>query len=346
MERLASGRLMCTMLRRHETTTNWINVGTPINDGGESDETPAYRRPVSVLSRDGTRLAIANPGSDGISGNQTNIGQVRIFEMTSGWELVGNPIYREAPFDVSGDALDISRDGSVVAIEAQHSGQNGRGHVRVFHDNGTSWEQRGNDIDGENEYDLSGCSVSLPDDGNTVAIGAQENNGFRGHLCIYRFVSGTWVQLGSDIDGLESGSQFGMSVSLSSDGTMVAGGGADLHVRIFSYNQGNWNQIGQSIEGDKLALEWLNGVSLSTHGGKARVAICTQEDGGNTGFVRVFEFASASWLLVGDKINFPVNPDFLGVGNWVSLSTDGSRFAVGRVADLQGEESVQLYEFD
>jgi len=36
------------------------------------------------------------------------------------------------------------------------------------------WEQRGQDIDGEANGDLSGYSVSLSSDGNTVAIGAEE----------------------------------------------------------------------------------------------------------------------------------------------------------------------------
>ena len=38
------------------------------------------------------------------------------------------------------------------------------------------WQQIGQDIDGENDNDSSGGSVSLSSDGNTVAIGAHGND--------------------------------------------------------------------------------------------------------------------------------------------------------------------------
>jgi len=64
--------------------------------------------------------------------------------------------------------------------------------------------QLGADIDGEAAGDQSGTSVSLSSDGTRVAIGAPYNdgNGFiAGHVRIYEDSAGTWVQLGSDIDG-------------------------------------------------------------------------------------------------------------------------------------------------
>ena len=54
--------------------------------------------------------------------------------------------------------------------------------------NGSSWEQRGSDIDGEAAGDQSGWSVSLSDDGSTVAIGAFNNDGNgdnSGHVRIF-----------------------------------------------------------------------------------------------------------------------------------------------------------------
>ena len=44
--------------------------------------------------------------------------------------------------------------------------------MRVYHYDGSAWVQVGADIDGEAEGDISGWSVSLSADGNTVAIGA------------------------------------------------------------------------------------------------------------------------------------------------------------------------------
>ena len=85
--------------------------------------------------------------------------------------------------------------------------------------------QIGSDIDGEAAGDNSGSSVSLSSDGKVVAIGAPSNSdkwGGSGHVRIYQNVSGTWTQVGSDIDGEAVADSSGCSVSLSSDGSVVA----------------------------------------------------------------------------------------------------------------------------
>ena len=87
------------------------------------------------------------------------------------------------------------------------------------------------DIDGEDAGDWSGYSVSLSSDGTIVAIGAIYNNISKGQCRVYQLgLTGSnpgstgWVQLGQDIDGEAVGDNSGFSVSLSSNGTMVAVG--------------------------------------------------------------------------------------------------------------------------
>ena len=65
----------------------------------------------------------------------------------------------------------------------------------------------------------------MSSDGTIVAIGAFGNDGngpSSGHVRVYQNISGTWTQLGGDIDGEADEDQSGISVSLSSDGTIVA----------------------------------------------------------------------------------------------------------------------------
>ena len=113
-------------------------------------------------------------------------------------------------------------------------------------DHTSSWKQLGQDIIGEADGDAFGTSVSLSDDGKTLAVGAPYNDGNgkgSGHVRVYRMddSSTSWTQVGEDIDG-ESDDYSGESVSLSADGTTVAIGapGNDDnglksgHVRIFS----------------------------------------------------------------------------------------------------------------
>ena len=59
-------------------------------------------------------------------------------------------------------------------------------HVREW--DGTAWVQRGADVDGEAAEDLSGFSVALSEDGETVAIGAPDNDdaaGRAGHVRVF-----------------------------------------------------------------------------------------------------------------------------------------------------------------
>jgi len=71
-----------------------------------------------------------------------------------------------------------------------------------------SWNQIGNDLDGEAGGspfgDQSGWSVSLSDDGNRVAVGAIFNSGIAiasGHTRVYMWNGTQWLQLGQDLDG-------------------------------------------------------------------------------------------------------------------------------------------------
>jgi hypothetical protein len=85
--------------------------------------------------------------------------------------------------------------------------------------------QVGGDIDGEGAHDLSGGVLSLSSDGKIVAIGAWFNDGNgqdAGHVRVYKNVSNTWTQIGSDIDGEAEGDLSGRSISLSNDGSTLA----------------------------------------------------------------------------------------------------------------------------
>ena len=101
-----------------------------------------------------------------------------------------------------------------------------------------------------------------------------------GHTRVFVWSSGSWSQVGSDIDG--PGNRYdssGWSVSLSSDGTRLAVG-STLHdsngynnglVRVYSESSGNWNQIGLDLAGEDAQDQFGSSVSLSSDG--TRVAV-------------------------------------------------------------------------
>ena len=91
------------------------------------------------------------------------------------------------------------------------------GHVRIYENTSGSWSQIGQDIDGETAGDFSGV-VSLSSDGNTIAIGAYgnaDNGSYSGHVRSYENISGSWSQIGLDIDGEAAFDYSGISVFLS-----------------------------------------------------------------------------------------------------------------------------------
>jgi hypothetical protein len=197
------------------------------------------------------------------------------------WLQRGTDIDGEASVDNSGNSVSISSNGTVVAIGAYQNDGNGAnsGNVRVYEWNGTAWIQRGIDIDGEASSDQSGWSVSLSSDGTVVAIGANLNDGSfsnAGQVRVYRWNGTSWVKLGSDIDGEATNDQSGYSVSLSSNGTVVAIGAifndgtvanSDRgQVRVYQWNGNAWVQRGTDIDGETAGDQSGISVSLSADG--------------------------------------------------------------------------------
>ena len=178
-----------------------------------------------------------------------------------------------------------------------------------------SQTQLGSDIDGEAANDQSGYSVSLSSDGTIVAIGARDNDGNglnAGHTRIYQYSSGSWSQLGSDIDGEAAIDYAGYSVSLSSDGTKVAigaplndGTGSDAGLtRIYQYNDSSWSQLGSDIGGEAAGDNAGWSVSLSSDGTK--VAIGAHHNDGtaiSAGHTRIYSLQTNS-----TPTNITLNP--------------------------------------
>lgn len=132
------------------------------------------------------------------------------------WSQIGSNINGEAAGDESSYSISLSADGQRVVIGAHLNDGNGNssGHARVYKEIGGDWIQLGSDINGKSSGDWSGFSVSISSDGSRIAIGSNFNsdNGYAaGQVRIFEEISGTWIQVGSDILGEFSGDQFGYS---------------------------------------------------------------------------------------------------------------------------------------
>ncbi len=314
----------------------WYQVGSNIEGVAPYDNCGFA---VSINS-DGTRVAVASPYNDN---SGTDAGHVRVYENTNGsWVQLGNDIEGEFAEDVSGRSVSLCPDGSTVAIGAIFNDANGdkAGHVRVYNYQGGAWVQLGNDIDGKAAVDYFGFSVSLNSNGTIIAIGGPFNDdaGFdAGHTRIFEYQTGAWTQIGSDIYAETYNDWSGHSVSLSSDGSIVAigepgndgAGGNTGQVRIFENQSGTWTQIGNDIIGESPGDE--SGFTLSLNGDGSRVAIGAPKNHGIggvfSGHVRVYENQSGTWTQLGSDIDGLSSAIYSA---WsVSLSSDGSTVVSG-----------------
>ena len=328
-----------------------VQIGHNIN--GEQGETLSdYGSSVSSSDK-GDIIAIGGPL---YNGNGIQSGYVQVFENINGiWTQIGSDINGEAGEDQSGYSVNLSSDGSILAIGAPENDGNGEnsGHVRVYANVGGIWTQIGSDIDGEAAEDEFGFSVSLSSNGNILAVGARLNDGNgtnSGSVRVYENIESVWKQIGNDIDGEMAGDQSGFDISLSSNGDTVAIGAPindgngiiSGHVRIYENTGGSWTQIGQDIDGEEIRDRSGSSVSLSSDG--SIVAIGAPRNDGNgafSGHVRVYQNVEGFWTQVGQDIDGVDSIDFFGES--VILSSDGSIVAAGASGnDENGSGSGQL----
>ena len=304
----------------------WMQIGNDIN--GESEED--YFGYNLSLSSDGSIVAI---GGYNNNGNGQSSGHVRIYKnINDVWTQIGNDIDGESAGDYSGYSVSLSSDGEIVAIGSiknNANGNNDSGHVRVYKNNNSIWEQVGSSINGKYQSNNFGHSVSLSSDGSTVAIKSRDGSNISpphsisGYVGIYKNISGTWTQIGNDIHNSIG------NVSLSSDGSIVVIGtekndGVEGYVKIYKNNSDTWIQVGSDID-----FFVPTNLSISSNGSIVAIGASSYDNNSssNVGIARIYQNISNNWSQIGNDIYGENTFDFFG--NSISLSSDGSIVAIG-----------------
>jgi len=248
---------------------NWVDRGQGFNI--YSSENPQRAGHAVSLSGNGHILAMGGPLAR----------KVWVADISDGPGMpmiTGVPI--QLPGTYAGGSLDLDENGDNMVIGAYQANTN-RGEVYVYQRNGNTWTQRGQTLQGANNYDEFGFDVSINNDGNTVAVGIKgwddnpNNTTYEiGQTAIYDWDGSQWVQRGTAIEGSNIFDQCGYAISLSGDGDRVAvgyrasnlattGGG---QVRIFDWNGSEWTQNGDPILGDGVNVFCGHSVGLSDDG--------------------------------------------------------------------------------
>lgn len=343
----------------------WTRLGLRLN-GDNQEENSGYSVSLSV---DGRTVAVGAPGSM-IENTESIVerGSVRVYTLdsTNSWNQIGQTIVGKNVGHRFGYSVDLSSDGKTIAIGAPGNSvlidADSEGSVLVFKiDENDNWKQVGLDIDGKNVGDRFGWSVSLSAEGNTVASGAPFtsslgnlgiDNANVGRTQVFSLdESGSWSQLGQDINGDSVNGLAGSSISLSADGKILAmdstkavdGVKIDC-TEIYQLGEtNNWQQLGEAIDSEDAGDNNGFSISLSANG-KTVATSSTNNDGDGKlrGHVRVFSLdESKMWKQIGADIDG--DSDFEQAGFSVSLSADGKRVAVG-VPTIGRAQVFELFE--
>lgn len=347
---IASGGIGFNTVRVYKNVGgSWIQLGADLKSSWLSGTSIS-------LSSDGSIIAIGNPEN---TEKGDNAGSVDVYKNVSGtWTPIGN-LYGLTAGDFFGRSVSISSDGSILAIGAYN--KNGSavrsGQVTVFQNISGSWTKIGNAINGKLASDRFGKELQISADGSIVAVGAPEsdsNGEDSGQVRVFQNISGSWTQIGNDINGEAAGDLSGNNLALSSDGTILAigaprnnGNGSDSgHVRVYFNNAGVWKQIGSDINGEEYGDYSGADVALSSNGKILGVGAIYNygKAGRNSGHVRTYENISGVWKKFGSDIDGTAKDD--NSGSSIALSSNGKVLVIGAVANaLKGPYTGQVKVF-
>jgi hypothetical protein len=164
---------------------DWSQLGDDIDGESFGD----YSGHSASLSAAGDRVAIGAPYNIDDSGAIT--GHVRVYQYSDAeWVQLGDDLDGEAASDQSGGSVSLSSDGNRLLVGALGNDGGGlnSGHARVHQWVDGSWNQLGDDIDGEAPENAFGRSVALSSNGNSAGIGAtlyNENVPSAGHVRVF-----------------------------------------------------------------------------------------------------------------------------------------------------------------
>ena len=322
---------------------SWRQLGLDIS-GKANDDKSGWE--VS-LSADGSIVAIGAPGMDD---SWSQRGHVRIYKyLNNTWTQLGADIDGVNNDDYSGSSVSLSADGTIVAIGTMSSRER-NSYIKIYKYLNNAWSQLGTDIDGKAFGVLSSYKVALSSDGSTVAIGAPNNNNNKGITCVYKYLNNAWTQLGTNIDGEFDGDLSGISVSLSSDGTIVAIGAPNHNtgtVSVYKYLNNVWSKLGGTINGKALNNKFGAAVSLSANGSIVAIGASSNDlyNSGLPSYISIYEYLNNAWTKLGTDIDAKYFRNSV-FNSFISLSADGKKVAIGDpciYGNVPG--SVSVYEY-
>lgn len=334
-------------------SNNWVQFGSDIWGESAFDESGGH---ISI-SEDGNTIAIGALYNDG--GGQDS-GNIRIFRFISNnWVQIGQDIDGLPNEGIGGekDTFNLSGDGNTIVVRYYN---NALGKVKVFHYNSSNWVQVGQDLNG---YAISstgsylGNAVDISYNGNIIVLGERAhivNSQYNvGRVKVYEYDtnSSSWLQIGQDLNGTQDNEQYGLSVSISNDGSVVAIGTLNHDnpsyngiVQVYENNSNSWVQKGQSLYGLANNDKFGRDVVLSLDGNVLAVTYGEYTGSTDSGIVKVYQYISNSWTQIGQNL---MQASSQGFSKSIALSSNGTTLSVGApIDDTNGTNRGKVWIYD
>jgi len=304
----------------------------------------------SIIGHEGFSVSMNDSGLIIGSGGLSAIAIVWEF-INGDWSVKGGEIVNNNISSLGHRGSSLNGEGNIVAW----IGNDGAA-IYQYNSGTDSWDQLGSDFTGLTHNDGRKC-ISLNQAGNIVAFGDpgyDSPSTDAGRVGIFQYNSGTnsWDQLGDWITAPSttsggSGDHYGQTVSLSSDGYIVAfgttigtGATADFHARIFQYvpSVGQWMPRSPDVQNDHVTTAAGSGAYVGNFvalSGDGNTLIVNDQNaqtvsGVYGGAVHVLKYINGMYKWV-TRLDGPTAVSYYLGADAVAISRDGTRVGGSRL---------------
>lgn len=309
------------------------------------------------ISEDGNSFVAAAPSF------AVSKGVVKVFYLNASksWEQKGSDLLGKYENSKYGSWLDISGDGSVIAISAYDSNNYATGalqqagYMEVFAWDGNDWLRRGEVFDGTEAGSTYGSSCVLSTDGNTVAFSKWSwNSGSWGSVEVYEWNSVLWVQKGFEIidrGPIGTSNDLGKVVAISGDGSVVAASDNNGWVVMYEWSasESDWVKRGGGyVLGDAETLGFGSDIQLSYTGTVVAATSQGQNDNNMAAHAKVWEWNGIAWIQKGQSMFIAQSlfDDTYSTTLQLGMSSDGTFVALGHSKNPDNKGFAILYKWD
>jgi FG-GAP repeat len=267
------------------------------------------------------------------------------------WDRIGTPMIAANKQAQNGFSLSISDDGHIMAVGMRKEKcfeypNCGKVHVYEMESvNETSQWTLQYTLNGVNKGNQFGFSVSMAGNGKRLAVsslGDDGNGENSGMVQVFEKRQSVWDII-EEFRGSHAGEYFGVSISISKDGQMLAVGAPFSNAnnleksgRVYFFDKIGLNQTSERnqftsmISGSSAGDYFGWSVSLSADGSRAIIGAPLDPNRGVGGYTKVFDFLRYDniWVQIGSDLRERLLRSNR-FGYSVSMSYTGSRIVIG-----------------